>query len=593
MAQRLDSLLSTSSMQGDYLIPVSDYDVTAYNITFDDFSSNLNKVRSTGAADMTIGANQDNPSITTNATTNRVGIGSYYTGIDPIYDFEVAGAIDQNVSIGLRGTGIGQSVNFDDGVAKYSIIKNYLNDFYLTGKAATHPYLYFHSGSGTFISDGFAYQATGLDPDINLQLYATDAMRFSFDDNTNAADIDVTYSGFDSDNDFYFGYTSGANATSGTFFGLSGAVFVSNITQNTRIGNIETYPDARLLISNTNTDGTSYKTLILEDENYANLYFRREGYAQTASITYNGTNSLHFGRSKPTSTVSSTDGVILDLSNKRLGVGGITPVYKVDATGSNSSAQRLQTSSDTMIMKYQSNYPSSSGPVDTMFTTYSSGLDNKFIVGYDFQNEWLYFQTGNTSNTYVTSRNTHRFYDSGDLDIKGSYTTSNNYCKGKFIQNYHTRCASSDIYINPLFENSSTSANTSSSTESPFAIAPFNGKIKKIKILTADTALSDFTNGARFEISVVNPSSGGSDEELDCFTSSASSAPTTLPSNGVVAQFAIKGISSAGTVYTFEDFSGVASFTEGQLVQYRVCKVDGTATSINSTIISSIECTVD
>tara|TARA_Y100000356_G_scaffold134093_1_gene142570 strand:- start:1030 stop:2772 length:1743 start_codon:yes stop_codon:yes gene_type:complete len=580
-------------MQGSYLIPVSNYDVTAYNITFDDFSSNLNKVRSTGAADMTIGANRDNPSITTNATTNRVGVGSYYTGIDPIYDLEVAGTIDQNASIGLRGTGIGQSVNFDDNTAKYSIIKNYVNDFYLTGKTATHPYLYFHSGSGTFISDGFAYRATGLDSDVNLQLYATDAMRFSLDDNTNAADIDVTHSGFDSDSDFYFGYVSGANATSGSFFGLSGAVFVSNKTQNTRIGNIETYPDARLLVSNTNTDGISYKTLILEDENYANLYFRREGYAQTASITYNGTNSLHFGRSSATSTVSSTDGVILNLSNKTLGVGGVTPVYKIDATGSNSSAQRLQTSSDTMIMKYQSNYPSSSGPVDTMFTTYSSGLDNKFIVGYDFQNEWLYFQTGNTSNTYVSSRNTHRFYDSGDLDIKGSYTTSNNYCKGKFIQNYHTRCASSDIYINPLFESSSTSANASSSTESAFAIAPFNGKIKKIKILTADTALSDFTNGARFEISVVNPSSGGVDEQLDCFSNSASSAPTSLPSNGVVAQFAIKEVSSAGTVYTFESFSGVASFTEGQLIQYRVCKVDGSATSINSTIISSIECTVD
>jgi hypothetical protein len=593
MAQRLDSLVSTSSMQGGYLIPVSDFNVTAFNISFDDFSSNLNKVRSTGAADMTIGANRDNPSITTNATTNRVGVGSYYTGIDPIYDFEIAGTIDQNSSIGLRGTGIGQSINFDDGVAKYSVIKDYKNDFYLTGKAATHPYLYFQSGSGTFISDGFAYRATGLDSDINLQLYATEAMRFSFDDNTNAADIDVTYSGFDSDNDFYLGYASGANATSGSFFGLSGAVFVSNITENTRIGNIETYPDARLLVSNTNTDGISYKTLILEDENYANLYFRREGYAQTASITYNGANSLHFGRSSATSTVSSTDGVILDLSNKRLGVGGVTPVYNIDATGSNSSTQRLQTSSDTMIMKYQSNYPSSSGPVDTMFTTYSSGADNKFIVGYDFQNEWLYFQTGNTSNTYVTSRNTHRFYDSGNLDIKGSYTTSDNYCKGKFIQNYHTRCASSDTYINPLFESSSTSANASSSTESAFAIAPFNGKIKKIKILTADTALSDFTNGARFEISVVNPSSGGVDEQLDCFSNSASSAPTSLPSNGVVAQFAIKGISSAGTVYTFESFSGVASFTEGQLIQYRVCKVDGSATSINSTIISSIESTVD
>ena len=133
----------------------------------------------------------------------------------------------------------------------------------------------------------------------------------------------------------------------------------------------------------------------------------------------------------------------------------------------------------------------------------------------------------------------------------------------------------------------------SSSTENPFTIAPFAGEIKKIKIITADVSLTHFTNGARFEISVVNPSSGGENEQLTSFTSAASSAPTSLPSNGVVAQFGLQGVSAAGTVYSFESFSGSAAFTEGQLVQYRICQANGSATDINSTIMSTVSFTVD
>jgi len=181
----------------------------------------------------------------------------------------------------------------------------------------------------------------------------------------------------------------------------------------------------------------------------------------------------------------------------------------------------------------------------------------------------------------------------GDLNIKGSITTDSNYTKGKFVQNYHTRCISGDTYINPFEESSATSANVSSSTENPFGIAPYAGTIKKIKIITADTSLTHFTNGARFEISVVDASSGGTDEELDCFSDVAATAPTSLPANGVVAQFNLSSVSSAGDVFTFTSFSGDPSFAEGQLVQFRICQAGGSATDINCTIMSSVSYTVD
>lgn len=596
MAQRLDSLSTTSTLQNDYLIPVSDYDVTAYNISFEDFKSNLNKIRSTGV-DLTIGANSDYPALTVKDTTRRVGIGSFYGASDthaalqPLYDLEVAGTSGYNTAIGLRGSGVNQSLVFYDNNAAYEYKKTPFGDFSVKSSAADHPYIYFHSGSGTFISDGFGYQATGCDSDVNMQLYATDTIRFTVDDGTNALDADFTTSGIQSNGDFYFDYYSGANTSSGSFFGLSGAVFVSSHNQNVRVGNEEVFPDARLHVTNNLTDGVTYKTCLIEDENYPNLFFKQIDGSNTVSLTHNGASALYFGYNKSPSSISNQyDGVIFDLGNRRVGVGGINPSYTLDITGANQPMIRMQTDDPIMYNKMQLNYPQSVGDVETIFTTYTSGTKNTFLVGYDFENSYYYYQTGDTSDTYYPVRNTHKFYSNGDLDIKGSYTTTGKYCEGKFAQNYHTRCISSDIYVNPLHENSATNANISDGTDSPFFIAPFDGEIKKIKIMTADTSLSHF-NGGRFEISVVDPSSGGTDEQLDCFSSVSATAPTSLPTNGVVAQFALTNMTAAGTVYTFDTWSGSASFTEGQLVQYRMCQSNGSAMDINSTIISTLSFT--
>lgn len=595
MAQRLDSLSTTSTLQNDYLIPVSDYDVTAYNISFENFKSNLNKIRSTGV-DLSIGANTDLSAITVKNTTRRVGIGSFYgagAGYDPIqplYDLEVAGTSGYSVGVAIRSSGLNERLVFVDS-ASYTLRSNTYNDFSFASSAADHPYLYFHSGSGTFISDGFANQATGCDSDVNMQLYATDTIRFTVDDGTDSLDLDFTKSGLQSNEDFYIDYYSGENTTSGSFFGLSGSVFVSNVNQNSRIGNTQTFPDSRLLVTNSATDGTTYKTCMLEDETYANLFFRQKDASNTVSLTHNGASALYFGYNQSASSFSNqNDGVIFDLGNRRVGIGGIQPSYTLDVTGANQPMIRVQSDDAIMYNKFQSNYPTSVGEVETIFTTYSSGINNNFLIGYDFENSYFFYQTGDTSNTYYPVRNTHKFYDNGNLDIKGSYTTTGKYCEGQFAQNYHTRCISSDIYINPLHENSATNANISDGTDNPFFIAPFAGEIKKIKIITADTSLSQM-NGARFEISIVNPSSGGTDEQLSCFSSVAGTAPVTLPSNGVVAQFALTSVASAGTVYTFDNWSGDASFTEGQLVQYRICQSNGSATDVNATIMSTISFT--
>lgn len=492
MGQSIDSLSQVSVLDTGYLMPVIESGVTAYNISFLNFRKNLNDIRSTGV-DMTLGANSDAPSIVIDSSTSFVGIGSFYTGITPQYTFEVAGASGSSPGISLRGTGVDQNLVFNDDVASWQFTKNSDNDFYLSGLSLSHKSMLFPSGGGVFISDGAANNATGLDSGINVQLYANEKIRFTVDDSTNALDFTIDASGVQTSKDLYINYNYDANIASGSFFGLSGAVFVSNATQNSRIGNISTTPDARLIVTNQPTNGTTYKTLLLEDSNYANLYFRTSGISTNASITFDpGASNLYFGRNKTASTFNTGDPFVIGLASKRIGVGGVVPIYTVDITGSSNLAQRIQTSDDDLIIKYQSNYPGTTGPVNSIFTTYSSGATNNFIVGYDFQNEYLFFQTGDTQNTYYTARNTHKFYDNGNLDINGYYFTQNDFSQGKFIQTHYASSTGdvSPTYIN--LNNANYDFNTSGNV-AYYNLAPMSGRIIGVDLICQ--ADGDF-NGA-------------------------------------------------------------------------------------------------
>jgi hypothetical protein len=380
----------------------------------------------------------------------------------------------------------------------------------------------------------------------------------------------------------------------------NGSLYVSNNSSNSKVG--------------VNTDSPSYS---LEVEGINTIFSianpstsrSRMKIANNSSTSYISVEStkLLIG---PNSTLSSNN-LVYDLSSKKLGVGSVSPDNKLhvysstDDRVSKFEGKSSSTSEVFQVNNFNNDEVSYTGPRHTVYTFGRSvGTGPSFTnnqskwgiglfddgVGVDYDDVFVFRVDADTSSNSSIKAELDR---DGNFNIQGSYTTSNSYSKGKFVQNYHSRCISSDIYINPFSESSATTANVSSSTENPFAVAPFAGEIKKIKIITADVSLTHFTNGARFEISVVNPSSGGENEQLTSFTSAASSAPTSLPSNGVVAQFGLQGVSAAGTVYSFESFSGSAAFTEGQLVQYRICQANGSATDINSTIMSTVSFTVD
>jgi len=376
--------------------------------------------------------------------------------------------------------------------------------------------------------------------------------------------------------------------------------YVSNNTSSPAVGIGTTSPSSPIEVQGTDTiiniaNPTSSRSRIRIGNNVSVGY-----------ITLQSTR-LNIG---PTSALS-VNNLVYDLSSKKLGIGALVPDNKLHiySTAENRLSKFEGKASSVSEIFHTNNFNndevSYTGPRHSIYTfarsegtgpTFTNNVSKWAIGLYDdgvantYQDVFVFRVDADTSSNSAVKASLNR---DGDLNIKGSITTDSNYTKGKFVQNYHTRCISGDTYINPFEESSATSANVSSSTENPFGIAPYAGTIKKIKIITADTTLTHFTDGARFEISVVNPSSGGVDETLDCFSDTANTAPSTLPSNGVVAQFGLSSVSGPGTVYTFTAFSGNASFAEGQLVQYRICQATGPATDINCTIMSSVSYTVD
>ena len=376
--------------------------------------------------------------------------------------------------------------------------------------------------------------------------------------------------------------------------------YVSNNVSSPAVGVGTTSPSSPIEVHGENTiinvaNGTSSRSRIRIGNNVATSYI-------TLQNTF-----LNIG---PTSTLS-TNNLVYNLSSRKLGIGATAPDNKLHVySNAENRLVKFEGKNSSLSEVFQTNNfnndeVSYTGPRNSIYTfarsvgtgpTFTNNVSKWGIGLYDdgvadsYEDVFVFRVDADIASEASIKASINR---DGDLDIKGSLTTNSAYTKGKFIQNYHTRCISGDTYINPFEESSATSANASSSTENPFAIAPYAGTIKKIKIVTADTSLTHFTDGARFEISVVNASSGGTDEELDCFSDTANTAPSTLPTNGVVAQFNLNSISSAGNVYTFTSFSGNASFAEGQLVQYRICQATGPATDINCTIMSSVSYTVD
>lgn len=463
MGDKVSDLPSSSTISSSDVLIKSNVAGNTEIITFEDFQNNFYFIKSTGSNTMQIGVSDYALPVIRIPSNNRyVGIGGGSTFV-PSSILHISGYTGQNTVVTIHpASGYTGYLKFNDDSIPWYLGNVPSGKFFISGYANNiyQPSINIESDGDILITDGSQYSMSNVESGVSLQFFAKTGLRMSFDDNTNSNDIDFNYSGIQSDKNLYINYHQDPSITSGTFIGLSGAVFIDHDNSLTRIGNNDDRsPDARLMVTNDTTDGTTYKTLLVEDVTNPNMFWRKIGSTTTASATFDPSNSqLYWGRNKSAGAVSSLDPIIFDLFNGRVGI-NVDPAYYIDVSGSSTLHRRYQSAGETMVIKYQINSEAGSA-FNEIFTTYSSGTNNNLIVGYKFVGDNNYsdagdvgqyfWQTGNTSNSYNSSRNIATLSDKGDLDIDRYYSTKNSFCQGKFIQIHRSSCTDTyaPVYLN-------------------------------------------------------------------------------------------------------------------------------------------------
>lgn len=296
-------------------------------------------------------------------------------------------------------------------------------------------------------------------------------------------------------------------------------------------------------------------------------------------------------------------------SNGFLGLGKSNPTYKLDLVSTGSTEYTVAhfetTGAKTCEVVIGSNKVlggGDTGPRNSFltFSRYDGTSDvDKWSIGniktdttFGGNDDFVFISNGYFGSTPNVVA---KLSSGGNLDIDGSYTTNDGYCKGKFIQTYQTRVTGTDIYFSPITPNSDIIPSGNNSLHAPFTITPYNGTIERIALFTSDqNALS---SSYRFEISVVTPTYNPSvpTQFVTGFFVSPPSDPVSYPTSGIVGATYFDTI-NPNVIYIKNkaNISGSTAFSSGRLIQYRLCEPDGTkTTAVDFTIISTIAYTIN
>jgi hypothetical protein len=336
------------------------------------------------------------------------------------------------------------------------------------------------------------------------------------------------------------------------------------------------------------------------------LNLRNRGTASTDIAIGNNTNTGFIGvlsnnlNIGPTET-NSVNNLVYKLDTKKFGVGSTSPDNKL----------HVYSSSEDRIAKFETDYSNltevfqvnnyASGPTKTIYSFArgdSSGPTlnvRKWGVGlYDdgatntFQDVYAFFLDGDTS----SESNIKAYLDrNGNWDIDGGITTSGQYTQGKLVQSYKSVVNATSIYFDPLTLNHSPAYDNHTASSSPFSVMPYAGRIEKIQIYCSNPQVDiNALTVPRIEIAAITPSSPGNDNATSFVAS-----PVTTPTPGSAGIIGYKTLSltqNAVSTITRSQFVGSTTFSEGQLLQYRICQEDGSVTACNFVVMSVISFTV-
>jgi len=378
------------------------------------------------------------------------------------------------------------------------------------------------------------------------------------------------------------------------------AVYVDNSLTVPKVGIGHAIPAYTLHVSGTAGEVSRFQT---------NVSRCVSSYKNSTATYYFGSESNHAFMG-PVSTLNE-DNLVVG-SNGFIGAGTTGPSYKLDvrATGTAQYTPAYFQNTNTqgyaqiVVATNKAFGGGDTGPRNS-FVTFSrydgSPSTDKWSIG-NLYNDTVF---PGLNDCFVFIKNGYagaspdvvaKLSTAGSLDIDGSYTSSDSYCKGKFVQIYSTRVTGSHIYFNPLINSSASNPSGHNDFAAPFSITQYAGTVEKISIVTSDTSANN--SEYRFEISAVNPLYNPITPNgfISGFFVSPPSNPASLPVSGIIG-YSIFNPLFTNIVYNKlkTNFNGTTSFTSGQMLQYRICETDGTKSTwgdVDFTVISTIAYTV-
>lgn len=375
-------------------------------------------------------------------------------------------------------------------------------------------------------------------------------------------------------------------------------VFVKNNASTPFIGIGHSIPDSVLHVS-----GNGQIAKLQSSSTTVSQVFKHS--TSDAFIGLNST-KFYFG---PSNGLSNYNIVYNMAGDGTFGLGNPNPVYKLDLVSTGPTEYTVAhfetTGAKTCEVVIGSNKVlggGDTGPRNSFltFSRYDGTTDiDKWSIGnlktdstFGGNDDFVFISNG----YFGTSPNVvAKLSSAGSLDIDGSYTTNDGYCKGKFIQTYQTRVTGYDIYFSPITPNSDSIPSGNNSINAPFTITPYNGTVERVAIFTSDT--NALSSAYRFEISVVTPTYNPSTptQFVTGFFISPPSDPVSYPTSGIIGATYFDGLNpNVIQIKNRSNISGSTAFSSGRLIQYRLCEPDGTKTApVDFTVISTIAYTIN
>ena len=333
-----------------------------------------------------------------------------------------------------------------------------------------------------------------------------------------------------------------------------------------------------------------------------------QAFKHSTSDAFVGLNSnkFYFG---PSNGVSSYNIVYNMAGDGTFGLGTTNPLYKLDLLSTGPTEYTVAhfetTGAKTCEIIIGSNKViggGDTGPRNSFltFSRYDGSTDvDKWSIGniktdttFGGNDDFVFITNGyfGASPNVVAKLST-----AGNLDIDGSYTTNDGYCKGKFIQTYQTRVTGFDIYFSPIAPNSDIIPSGNNSIHAPFTVTPYAGTVERIALFTSDT--NALASAYRFEICVITPTYNPSTptQFVTGFFVSPPSDPVSYPTSGIIGATYFDGINpNIIQIKNKSNISGSTAFSSGRLIQYRLCEPNGAKTApVDFTITSTIAYTIN